>query len=87
LHSGATKVASFPVSRSLSLGKCGSSSKPPTSAKNKGINQGTGVRGASIYSTDELSKMFSDYPRVKDFLVKSGDPKKLRDALKRLLVA
>jgi CheY-like chemotaxis protein len=36
--------------------------------------------------TDELSKMFSDYLGVKDFLVKSGDPQKLRDALKRLMV-
>jgi CheY-like chemotaxis protein len=36
---------------------------------------------------DELSKMFSDYLGVKDFLVKSGDPQELRDALKRLMVA
>ena len=36
--------------------------------------------------TDELSKMFSDYLGVKDFLVKSGDPQELRDALKRLMV-
>jgi CheY-like chemotaxis protein len=35
--------------------------------------------------TDELSKMFSDYLGVKDFLVKSGDPQKLRDALERLM--
>jgi DNA-binding response OmpR family regulator len=35
--------------------------------------------------TDDLSKMFSDYLGVKDFLVKSGDPQKLREALKRLL--
>ena len=35
---------------------------------------------------DELSKMFSDYLGVKDFLVKSGDPQELRDALKRLMV-
>jgi CheY-like chemotaxis protein len=37
--------------------------------------------------TDDLSKMFSDYLGVKDFLVKSGDPQKLRDALQRLMVA
>jgi CheY-like chemotaxis protein len=37
--------------------------------------------------TDELSKMFSDYLGVKDFLVKSGNPQELRDALKRLMVA
>jgi DNA-binding response OmpR family regulator len=37
--------------------------------------------------TDELSRMFSDYLGVKDFLVKSGDPHELRDALKRLLVS
>jgi CheY-like chemotaxis protein len=36
--------------------------------------------------TDELSKMFSDYLGVKGFLVKSGDPQALRDALKRLMV-
>jgi CheY-like chemotaxis protein len=36
--------------------------------------------------TDELSRMFSNYLGVKDFLVKSGDPQKLRDALKRLMV-
>jgi CheY-like chemotaxis protein len=36
--------------------------------------------------TDELSRMFSDYLGVKDFLVKSGDPQKLRDALKRLMI-
>jgi len=65
---------------------CFLSCKPPKPVKNKGINQGTGGRGASIYSIDELSKMFSDYLGVKDFLVKSGDPKKLRDALKRLMV-
>jgi len=35
--------------------------------------------------TDDLSKTFSDYLGVKDFLVKSGDPQQLRDALKRLL--
>jgi hypothetical protein len=87
LHSGATKVASFPVSRSLSLGKWVFIEQAFDISEEQGINQGTGGRGASIYSTDELSKMFSDYPRVKDFLVKSGDPKKLRDALKRLLVA
>lgn len=37
--------------------------------------------------TDDLSKMFSDYLGVKDFLVKSGDPQQLRDALKRLMVS
>ena len=37
--------------------------------------------------TDELSKMFSDYLGVKDFLVKSGDPQKLRDALERLMAS
>jgi CheY-like chemotaxis protein len=37
--------------------------------------------------TDDLSKMFSDYLGVKDFLVKSGDPQKLRDALQRLMVS
>jgi CheY-like chemotaxis protein len=36
---------------------------------------------------DDLSKMFSDYLGVKDFLVKSGDPEKLRDALQRLMVS
>lgn len=35
--------------------------------------------------TDNLSKTFSNYLGVKDFLVKSGDPQLLRDALKRLL--
>lgn len=35
--------------------------------------------------TDDLSKTFSNYLGVKDFLVKSGDPQELRDALKRLL--
>jgi CheY-like chemotaxis protein len=35
--------------------------------------------------TDELSKMFSDYLGVQHFLVKSGDPQKLRDALERLM--
>jgi CheY-like chemotaxis protein len=34
---------------------------------------------------DDLSRMFSNYLGVKDFLVKSGDPQQLRDALKRLL--
>jgi CheY-like chemotaxis protein len=34
---------------------------------------------------DDLSRMFSDYLGVKDFLVKSGDPRQLRDALKRLM--
>jgi hypothetical protein len=29
--------------------------------------------------------MFSDYLGAKDFLVKSGDPQQLRDALKRLM--
>jgi CheY-like chemotaxis protein len=37
--------------------------------------------------TDDLSKMFSDYLGVKDFLVKSGDPQQLRDALQRLMVS
>jgi CheY-like chemotaxis protein len=36
--------------------------------------------------TDDLSKLFSNYLGVKDFLVKSGNPQELRDALKRLLV-
>jgi CheY-like chemotaxis protein len=36
--------------------------------------------------TDNLSKIFSDYLGVKDFLVKSGNPQELRDALQRLLV-
>jgi CheY-like chemotaxis protein len=36
--------------------------------------------------TDDLSKLFSNYLGVKDYLVKSGDPQELRDALKRLLV-
>ena len=35
--------------------------------------------------TDDLSKVFSNYLGAKDFLVKSGDPRQLRDALKRLL--
>lgn len=35
--------------------------------------------------TDDLSKTFSNYLGVKDFLVKSGDPQELRDALKRLM--
>jgi CheY-like chemotaxis protein len=35
--------------------------------------------------TDDLSKTFSNYLGVKDFLVKSGDPQQLRDALKRLM--
>lgn len=35
--------------------------------------------------TDDLSKTFSNYLGVKDFLVKSGDPQLLRDALKRLM--
>jgi len=35
--------------------------------------------------TDDLSKTFSNYLGAKDFLVKSGDPQQLRDALKRLL--
>jgi CheY-like chemotaxis protein len=34
---------------------------------------------------DDLSRMFSDYLGAKDFLVKSGDPQQLRDALKRLM--
>jgi CheY-like chemotaxis protein len=34
---------------------------------------------------DDLSRMFSDYLGAKDFLVKSGDPRQLRDALKRLM--
>jgi len=37
--------------------------------------------------TDDLSKTFSNYLGVKDFLVKSGDPQELRDALKRLMVS
>ena len=36
--------------------------------------------------TDDLSRTFSNYLGAKDFLVKSGDPQQLRDALKRLLV-
>ena len=36
--------------------------------------------------TDDLSKTFSNYLGAKDFLVKSGDPQELRDALKRLMV-
>lgn len=35
--------------------------------------------------TDVLSRTFSNYLGVKDFLVKSGDSQQLRDALKRLL--
>jgi len=35
---------------------------------------------------DDLSRTFSNYLGVKDFLVKSGDPQQLRDALKRLMV-
>jgi CheY-like chemotaxis protein len=35
---------------------------------------------------DDLSKTFSNYLGVKDFLVKSGDAQQLRDALKRLLL-
>ncbi|MGB8132243.1 MAG: response regulator [Candidatus Angelobacter sp.] len=35
--------------------------------------------------SDELSKVFSNYLGAKDFLVKSGDPQQLRDALKRLM--
>ena len=35
--------------------------------------------------TDDLSKTFSNYLGAKDFLVKSGDPQQLRDALQRLL--
>lgn len=35
--------------------------------------------------TDHLSKTFSNYLGAKDFLVKSGDPQQLRDALTRLL--
>lgn len=35
--------------------------------------------------TDDLSKMFSEYLGAQDFLVKSGDPQQLRDALTRLL--
>ena len=35
--------------------------------------------------TDDLSKTFSNYLGAKDFLVKSGDPQELRDALKRLM--
>jgi CheY-like chemotaxis protein len=37
--------------------------------------------------TDDLSKMFSNYLGANDFLVKSGNPQELRDALRRLLVA
>ncbi len=37
--------------------------------------------------TDDLSKTFSNYLGVKDFLVKSGDPQLLRDALKRLMAS
>lgn len=36
--------------------------------------------------TDDLSKTFSNYLGAKDFLVKSGNPQELRDALRRLLV-
>ena len=36
--------------------------------------------------TDDLSKTFSEYLGVKDFLVKSGNKQELRDALKRLLL-
>lgn len=36
--------------------------------------------------TDDLSKTFSNYLGAKDFLVKSGNPQELRDALKRLMV-
>ena len=36
--------------------------------------------------TDDLSRTFSNYLGAKDFLVKSGDPRQLRDALKRLMV-
>lgn len=35
--------------------------------------------------SDELSKVFSNYLGAKDFLVKSGDPQQLRDALQRLM--
>jgi CheY-like chemotaxis protein len=35
--------------------------------------------------TDDLSKTFSNYLGAEDFLVKSGDPQELRDALKRLM--
>jgi CheY-like chemotaxis protein len=35
--------------------------------------------------TDDLSKVFSNYLGAKDFLVKSGDPQQLREALKRLM--
>jgi CheY-like chemotaxis protein len=35
--------------------------------------------------TDELSKMFSNYLGAEEFLVKSGDPQELRNALQRLL--
>jgi CheY-like chemotaxis protein len=35
--------------------------------------------------TDDLSRTFSNYLGAKDFLVKSGDPQQLRDALKRLM--
>ncbi len=37
--------------------------------------------------TDDLSKIFSNYLGAKDFLVKSGNPQELRDALKRLMVS
>jgi CheY-like chemotaxis protein len=37
--------------------------------------------------TDDLSKLFSDYLGVKDFLVKSGNPQELRDALERLMIS
>jgi CheY-like chemotaxis protein len=36
--------------------------------------------------TDTLAKTFSDYLGAKDFLIKSSDKRKLREALKRLLV-
>lgn len=35
--------------------------------------------------TDDLSRTFSNYLGAKDFLVKSGDPQQLSDALKRLM--
>ena len=35
--------------------------------------------------TDDLSRTFSNYLGAKDFLLKSGDPQQLSDALKRLL--
>jgi CheY-like chemotaxis protein len=35
--------------------------------------------------TDDLSKAFCNYLGAKDFLVKSGDPQQLCDALKRLI--